>query len=449
MKRRYITVTTNEIRRVNVFGELEESIITQAQAADILGLSIRQIKRLVKRYRADGVNGLITNKLGKPSNNQLPNDLKDSVLAIITKYYSDFGPTLAHEKLRERHQLTLSVSSVRSLMVAEGLWNATRIKRKRVFQLRERRPMEGEMIQMDGSPHAWFEDRADKCSLLVCIDDATGKIMAGYFASSESIWGYFELLKMYLQKHGRPLSFYTDKHGIFRVNQPGALSGTGITEFGRAMKELDIRLIYANTPQAKGRVERVNRTLQDRLIKELRFHKISTMKEANEFLPTFIDDFNCRFAVVPRNPHNAHRELLPDHNLKEIFTQRETRWLSKNLTFQYQNTIYQIKTERESYALRNTKVMIYEYPDGTVKVFYKRKSLDFTAYKEQIKQGEIVDAKRVNEVIDQLRQAQPKDSEKLRYRPSRKHPWKRWVKHSRLNSSSTTNDNVNLNKCIC
>ncbi len=164
-------------------------------------------------------------KLGleNASNNKVAKTLRDGVLALIIKDYVDFGPKLSSEKLVEKHQLGLALSSVRRLMIAEGLWNPTKVKRKRVFQLRERRAMEGEMIQMDGSPHAWFEDRTNRCSLLVCIDGATGKIMAGYFVSSETTWEYFELLRIYLQKHERPLSFYTDKHGVFRVNRPDAL----------------------------------------------------------------------------------------------------------------------------------------------------------------------------------------------------------------------------------
>jgi hypothetical protein len=205
-----------------------------------------------------------------------------------------------------------------------------KIKKKRVFQLRERRAREGELIQGDGSPHDWFGDSGAKCSLLHCIDDATGKIKAALFAPSETVWAYFELMQMYLKSHGRPLAFYSDKHAVFKVNKSDALSGNGLTQFGRVMQKLDIKMIYANSPQAKGRIERSNRTLQDRLVKELRLNKISTIEEANAFLPAFIEDYNHRFAVVPKDPNNAHRPLLQEQNLDLSFTMQEFRQLSKN-----------------------------------------------------------------------------------------------------------------------
>jgi len=433
MERRRIIVTTTDLSRVEVFGQLGERALTQSQAAYLLGISVRQVKRLFKGYKEYGAKALISNKLGKPSNNQMSKALKDKALALIIKNYADFGPTLAQEKIKEEHRLRISVTSVRRMMIIEGLWVPRRVKKKRVFQLRERRSLEGELIQTDGSPHDWFEGRASKCSLLLCVDDATGKLMAGLFAPSETIWGYFDLLMLYLKKHGRPLSLYTDMHAVFRINRVGALNSAGVTEFGRAMKELDIKIIFARTPQAKGRVEKMNRTLQDRLVKELRIRKISTMEAANNFLPTFIDDFNRRFAVVPKNPNNAHRELLLEHNLERIFILKEMRWLSKNLTFQYQNTIYQIKTNRESYALRKTKVFVHGHKDGSIKVFYKGKPLDFTVYQRQEKQGEIADAKQLNEVIDRLQQGQIETPGKSKYRPPINHPYKRYYKKLNLN----------------
>jgi predicted transcriptional regulator len=433
MERRRIIMTTADLSRVEVFGQLRERVLTQSQTAHLLGISVRQVKRLFRGYKKHGAKALISNKLGKPSNNQTSKALKESVLALIIKNYADFGPTLAHEKIREEHRLRISVTSVRKMMIFEGLWDPRRVKKKRVFQLRERRSLEGELGQMDGSPHDWFEGRAPKCSLLVCVDDATGKLMMGLFTSSETIWGYFDFLMLYLKKHGRPLAFYTDMHAVFRVNRAGALNSEGVTEFGRAMKELDIKMIFARTPQAKGRVEKMNRTLQDRLVKELRIRKISTMEEANVFLPTFIDSFNRRFAVVPKNPNNAHRKLLLEHNLEHIFTLQETRWLSKNLTFQYQNTIYQIKTNRESYALRKTKVFVHEYKDGSIKVFYKGVPLDFTVYERQEKQGEIVDAKQLNEVVDRLQRVQRETLRKPKYRPSINHPYKCYYRRLKLN----------------
>ncbi len=415
------TMSTKELSRAEIFSGLQQKNLCQRKAAEVLGISIRQVRRLFREYKKHGTRALISKKRGKPSNHQLPAAVKELALALIQQDYPDFGPTFAHEKLVEIHKLKISVWSVRFLMIKNGLWIDKKIKRRRIYQLRERRSAEGELVQIDGSPHDWFEGRGPKSSLLLAVDDATGKIKAGFFALSEAIWSYFDFMRIYLMKHGRPKAFYSDKHCVFRVNRSGALSGEGITQFGRAMQELDIEVIFANSPQAKGRIERSNRTLQDRLVKELRLNKISTIEEANAFLPAFIEDYNCRFAVVPKSSHNAHRPLLQEHNLDLIFTIQEFRYLSKNLTFQYKNILYQIVTEREAYALRKTRIAIREQEDGSLEAFYKGKSLDFVAYNSQQKQGEVVDSKRLNEVIDTL---QP-EQEKRMYKPSYNHPWKR------------------------
>ena len=415
-------MSTKELDRAEVLSKLKQRTLSQTQAADTLGISTRQIKRLFRAYKKLGAKALISKKRGKPSNHRLPRGQKEWALALIREHYPDFGPTLACEKLLEVHKIKISVGCIRALMILEGLWVDKKIKRRRIFQLRERRAREGELIQADGSPHDWFEGRGPKCTLLHCIDDATGKIMVGLFAPSETIWSYFELMQMYLKKHGRPLAMYSDKHSVFKVNKSGALSGTGLTQFGRAMRELDIELIYANSPQAKGRIERSNRTLQDRLVKELRLNKISTIEEANAFLPAFIEDYNRRFAVVPKDPNNAHRPLLQEHNLDLIFTIQEFRYLSKNLAFQYKNTIYQIRTERETYALQKARISVREKQDGSVEVFYKGKALAFATYNSQEKQGDVIDAKTLNEMIDNLQKKV--EMPKRRCKPAYNHPWR-------------------------
>jgi transposase len=418
-------MSIKEIERTEILMQLEQGSLTQTQAADILSITTRQVRRLQRKYEENGPAALVSRKRGGPGNHRLPAGAKELALAFIQEQYSDFGPTLAHEKIKEVHKIKISLWSVRQIMICHGLWTDKKIKKKRIYQFRERRPREGELSQIDGSPHDWFEGRGPKCSLLHCIDDATGKMMAAHFAPSEALWPYFALMDSYLRKHGRPLALYSDRHGVFKVNKSGALTGEGITQFGRAMKELAIEPIFANSPQAKGRIERSNRTLQDRLVKELRLNKISTIEEANVFLPIFIEDYNRRFAVVPRNPNNAHRPLLQEHNLQQIFSIRKFRELSKNLTFQYNNTIYQIKTEREVYALRRAKVTLYEKEDGSVEILYKNKPLAFSTYNSQEKQGEIVDSKRLNEAIDNLQKRQEGRKKKSRYKPLYNHPWKR------------------------
>lgn len=421
---RIIAMSTKELERAELFSKIRQKTLTQNQAAEIMGISTRQVRRLFAEYKKIGSLALISKKRGKPSNHQLPEGLKELVLALIKKHYPDFGPTFAHEKIKEIHHLNVSIWTVRKLMIENGLWVDKKIKKKRIYQLRERREKEGELIQGDGSPHDWFEGRGPKCCLLHYIDDATGKIMAALFAPSETVWGYFNLMQMYLKAHGRPIALYNDKHGVFRVNRSSALKGEGLTQFGRAMQELGIKMIFANTPQAKGRIERSNRTLQDRLVKELRLQKISTIEEANAFLPKFIEDYNRRFAVIPKDSTNAHRPLLQEQNLDTIFTIREFRQLSKNLTFQYKNTIYQIiPIERESYTLRKARVAIHEKQDGSIEVLYKNKFLVFRVYHHQEKQGEIIDSKCLNEMIDNLQKNQPR-----KYKPTYNHPWKRGAK---------------------
>lgn len=431
-----IPMSIKEIERTEVLIQVGQKSITQTQAADILAITPRQVRRLLRKYEKHGPVGLISRKRGAPSNHRMPAGAKELVLALIQEEYPDFGPTLAHEKIREKHKIKISLWSVRTIMIQHGLWTDKKTKKKRIYQLRERRSREGELIQIDGSPHYWFEGRGPKCSLLHCIDDATGKMMAAHFAPSEALWPYFSLMETYLKKYGRPLALYSDKHGVFRVNRPEALTGEGVTQFGRAMQELSIAPIFANSPQAKGRIERSNRTLQDRLVKELRLNKISTIEEANVFLPIFMEDYNRRFAVIPKNPNNAHRPLLQEHNLEQIFSIRKFRELSKNLTFQYNNTIYQIQTERETYALRRAKVTLYEKENGSIEILYKNKPLKFTTYNSQEKQGEIIDSKRLNEALDNLQKRQEGKQTKSRHRPLFNHPWKRGARKGLFARSS-------------
>ena len=416
-----LTMSNKELSRLEVMGRLRSRFLRQREAAAILGISIRQIKRLWKLYKLKGAKGLISKKRGARSNHQLPEALKRTALHLILDKYADFGPTLAHEKLTEVEGVKLSIGSVRNLMITHEIWISKRIKRKRIFQMRKRRLREGELVQVDGSEHAWFEERGPRCTLLVYIDDATSNLKELKFVGSESRFSYFSATENYLKRHGRPLAFYSDKHGVFRVNKQGALSGIGLTQFGRAMKELDIKLIYANTPQAKGRVERSNRILQDRLVKELRLQNISTIEEANTFAPTFIEEYNRRFAVIPQNPTNAHRPLLKSHDLEQIFTIKEERHLSKNLTIQYKNVIYQIISDRQSYALRGAKVIVAENEKEEVRIFYKNSELEYSIYHLQEKQGEIVDAKQINPEWEKFLQK----ADRQKYMPARNHPWRR------------------------
>ena len=348
-----LQMSSKELSRLAVMQKLEEKRMRQKQAARILGLSVRQVKRLLRAYRDHGAQGLVSKRRGRPSNNRLPEETTRQALSLLKGKYKGFGPTLACEKLVEIEGLQISVESVRQLMITEDLWKPRKARKVAVHQMRSRRACFGELVQIDGSPHDWFEGRAPACSLLVFIDDATGRLGQLSFVKSESFFSYAQATRAYFERHGKPFAFYSDKHGIFRVNQPASGTTDALTQFGRAMQQLDIQIICAHTPQAKGRVERAIQTLQDRLPKELRLRNISSWQDGNAFLPEFIHDFNQRFAVQPRSDLDAHRSLSTQDDLDRILTWQETRILSKNLTLQFRKTVYQIQTNRPSYALRH------------------------------------------------------------------------------------------------
>jgi len=413
-----LTMSKKELTRLGVMQRLKDKRLTQKEAAGLLGVSVRQIKRLWRAYRQQGAKGLVSGRRGKASNNRLDAGVVQQALDLIEEKYRDFGPTLAHEKLTEVHQLTISRESVRRIMIEAGIWKAKRAKQPSAHQMRERRACFGELVQVDGSEHAWFEERGPKCTLLVYIDDATGQLLELLFVASETFFGYCEATRHYVERYGKPVAFYSDKHGIFRVNQERPMGTTsGLTQFGRAMDELDIQLLCANSPQAKGRIERANQTLQDRLVKELRLRGISDREAGNAYLPEFREDFNQRFAVAPRSTHDAHRPLLQTDNLDVILTHQETRSLSKNLTVQYQHVVYQVQTNRPGYALRNAKVTVCENAKGEVTIIYKNKPLPYTVYHKAPRQAEVVDSKTLDHQI------------KSPWKPPTDHPWRRYGKH--------------------
>jgi len=413
-----LTMSNREITRLEAMSRIKDKRLTQKEAARMLNLSVRQVKRLYRAYKAHGAKGLISARRGKPSNHRLEAVVEQQVLDLLKEKYEDFGPTLAHEKLSEVHGMGISRESVRKLMIVEGLWKPKRAKKPSAHQMRERRACFGELVQIDGSDHAWFEERGPKCTLLVYIDDATGQLGELWFVPEETTFAYFEATRHYVERYGKPLAFYSDKHGIFRVNQPRPLGTTsGLTQFGRAMQELDIQIICANTPQAKGRIERANQTLQDRLVKELRLRGISDIDSANAFLPEFRADFNHRFAVAPRSNHDAHRPLLKTDNLDLILTHQKIATLSKNLTVQSNKVVYQIQSNRPHYALRNAQVTICENPQGEVAILYKDKPLAYTIYHQSPRQAEVVDAKTLD------RQLNTPNS------PAPDHPWRTYGHH--------------------
>jgi transposase len=410
-----LQMSTKELGRVEVMQKLSEKRMSQSEAGRVLNLSTRQIKRLLKTYRKKGAAGLVSGQRGRPSHNCLAEDVKKRALNLLKTKYKGFGPTLAHEKLVEKDKLKLSDESVRQLMIAEGLWKARKVKKVVTHQLRERRACFGELIQIDGSPHDWFEGRTAACVLLVFIDDATGKLVQLLFVDSESFFSYGQAAESYFKQYGKPVAFYSDKHSIFRVNVPSTGTGAALTQFGRAMLELDIQIICANTPQAKGRVERVIQTLQDRLPKEMRLRQLKSRDEGNAYLPEFLADFNQRFAEPPRSDVNLHRPLTAIEDLARILTWQETRTLSKNLTLQFHKTVYQVQSKRPSYALRNAQVTVCVNPQEQITILYNGKSLPYTIFNQQAHQAEVVSAKQLALALKEKR---------LPSKPAPDHPWR-------------------------
>src|SRR5881628_2522891 len=272
-----VALTMGELDRLQIMTQLAERRLTRRRAAALLGLSERQVRRLYRVFRRDGAKGLASRRRGRPSNRRLAQTVREQALTLVRERYADFGPTFAHQKLTEENALTLSVETLRAWMIAAGLWVARTQRAPRSYPPRIRRACLGELIQIDGSEHAWFEDRGPRCTLLVYVDDATSRVMELCFAESESTFDYFRATRRYLERHGKPMAFYSDRLSVFHVHaRDQAQGGPGVSQFGRALRALNIASICANSPQAKGRVERANGTLQDRLVKELRLRGLSS-----------------------------------------------------------------------------------------------------------------------------------------------------------------------------
>jgi hypothetical protein len=402
-------MSDKELARFEVLRDLDHKRLTAGGAAGILGLSRRQTVRLLKAYRACGLDGLISKARGRPSNRKTPADMRQAVMEIVKSRYADFGPTLAAEKLRELHALTVSRETLRAWMISEGLWATRKKRRGRVYQPRYRRDCVGELVQIDGSEHRWFEDRGPICTLLVFIDDATSRLMHLQFVETESTFSYFAATRSYLEAHGKPVAFYSDKHCVFRVAKPG-LTGDGMTQFGRALNRLKIEIICANSSQAKGRVERANKTLQDRLVKELRLAGISTIAEGNAFLPSFVADYNGRFGKAPANAKDLHRPMSPRDQLDDEFTWQEERTLSQALTLQYDKVLFILEPSETAQSAIGKRVTVVDYPDGKIAIRYKGQDLAFRTFDKirTVNQAAIIENKRLGPMLEMIKLYQEK-----------------------------------------
>jgi hypothetical protein len=402
-----IAMSERDLQRIEVLSKVVGGRMTMVSAARVLALSERQVRRLLDRIKTNGAASIRHKAIDRVSNNRICDGVRDYALAIVRERYADFGPTLAAEKLAELDGLTVSRETLRRWMADAGLW-LSRKQRRTFHQPRLRREAYGELVQIDGSEHRWFEDRGPSCSLLVFIDDATGKLQKLRFVKSESTFSYFEALEFYLTAHGCPVAFYSDKHTVFRVAKADARAGRGMTQFGRALAELNIEILCANSSQAKGRVERVNRTLQDRLVKELRLAGISDIEAGNAFLDGFMEGFNDKFAKVPARSDNLHRPLnLPADRLRDVLCKREQRYVGQQLSFSYERKLIMLENTI-SIGLVGKYVEIYAFADGRLDVRWKGCSLPYTVFDkdQRVTHAAITENKRLGEVLSWIKSEQ-------------------------------------------
>ena len=308
-------------------------------------------------------------------------------------------------------------------MIQAGLWKDRDARRLRPYQPRYRRDCRGELIQIDGSKHWWFEDRGPQCTLLVYIDDATSELMQLKLGESESTFAYMEATREYIERHGKPVAFYSDKHSVFRNAKASAL-GDGMTHFGRALEALNIEIICANSPQAKGRVERANATLQDRLVKAMRLDGISSIAEANAFLPGYMERHNQRFAKAPFDPRDLHRPLAPHDDLKAEMVWREQRTVTAALTLHYNKALFILEPTEISRPLAGKRVEVCEYPDGRLEIRHGEHALPYRVFDKirQVNQAAIVENKHLDAALAmaKLMQAQLPVRKRNANKPSRR-----------------------------
>jgi predicted DNA-binding protein (UPF0251 family) len=409
LKDRTLTMSIKELNRCEILKMTDEKRITQREGAKRIGVTERHFRRLLNSYRGQGAEGIISRHRGKISGNRLSKEKEEKILKRLKEDYQGFGPTLASEKLFERDGVKVSKETVRQIMITSGMHKPKNRKKDKARPLRQRRPRRGELVQIDGSYHAWLEDRAEKACLLLFIDDATSEILAAEFVEHESFWSYAALCKRYFRQYGLPEAFYADRFSVFRVNQTNVTTTAAQTIFEQAMGALGIELICAASPQAKGRVERANQTLQDRLVKEMRLAGISDYQQANVFLTTYIPSYNQKFAVQPADLIDSHEPLRPENDLEWIFTKKFNRKLSKDLQFQYDRVIYQIQTKRPVYALKGREVTVLENEHGKIKVLLNQSHLEFKRFIRQPKQNAV---------------ATGKDIELRTSKPAPDHPWR-------------------------
>ena len=404
-----IMATQEELRRLHMIEKVLEGGLKQVEAAEILSLSSRQIRRMVRRVKKEGQRGIVHRSRGQPSNRKLADQLREKVIKLYKENYKGFGPTLACEKLLEREGVSLSDETLRIWVLESGDWRRTR-KRRKHRQWRERKGHPGEMVQMDGSHHAWFEDRGEPCVLMGYIDDARGNAF-GMFHDHEGTMPAMDSFKRYIRKYGLPLKVYLDGHSTYKSTAKPTieeqLEGVEpLSEFERALKELEVEVSHAHTPQAKGRIERLFRTFQDRVIKEMRLKGVRTIEEGNRFLSEYLPIYNKRFSVRPREEEDLHRPLPRGLDLNAILCIKTERTLRNDFTVAHNRKLYQIEE-----ATKASKVIVQDRMDGSMRITHQGKALKFREITERpIKENK-------QPVIRRKRRS---------YIPPVDHPWRRF-----------------------
>jgi len=423
-----ITMRQEELKRLHIVKKVLGKEVKQTEAAENLDLSYRQIKRIIRRVREEGDKGIIHKSRGQPSHKRFTEGLKRRIVSLCRNRYKGFGPTFAVEKLFEIEKIKISRESLRNLLIKEGLWQRCR-RRKKYLRWRERKHYFGEMIQVDGSHHDWLEGRGPKCVLMGYIDDATS-IRFARFYTHEGTVPAMDSLKRYIKRYGIPKSLYLDKHTTYKSSGKLTIEDQlhnreKLSQLERAAKELGIEIIHANSPQAKGRAERSFRTYQDRLIKEIRLRKISSIKEANRFLGSFIPKHNRRFSVRPIKEGNLHRALSKDIKLDSMLCIKEQRTLRNDFTIAYKKRLYQVLDKGIGKAIE-----VQERINGSLHIFYRGRKLRYKL------------------ITVKLKQDKPKLKLRRIIRPKMKHPWKKasydnWIsKKAHLQSEKASEELV-------
>lgn len=419
-----LLMSRKEIDRVPVLDEILNGTIKQGDAGRKLGISTRQLRRILKEYRRGGPGVLIHKSRGKPSNNKTPQELLDKAMDLIREKYWDFGPTFAAEKLEEIDNLMVNHDVLRNEMIRVNLWKPKQRKHKH-REWRERKECFGEMVQFDGSHHLWFELRGKMCCLLASKDDATNQLHA-HFSEHEDIQGVYTFWREYIKKYGKPKSIYLDRGSVYKVNRKTVFDDPEVlTQFERVCKELGIEVIHAKSPQAKGRIENGFGTLQDRLVKELRLRNIGNISDANKYLKMeFLPKYNERFAILAKKQGDFHKPLNLKENLDQIFSVRSERLVNNDFTVRFKSKWFQLSERQNKTVLQKSKVTIEERMDGETKIRQKDVYLDF---KEIDKQDITAQRKeRENKKLYVLT-----DNPNMAREPKPNHPWKRYgaIKH--------------------